>query len=113
GTEPAGALFIRRGISTGNRELPTADRRFRRNEQIRVEVPVASGDAPTARLLDRSGKPLAVPVTAAVRDDPDGSRWQTAQLSLAALAVGDYIVETTEGAGGEIKRTLVAFRVVP
>ena len=90
-----GALFIRRGASTGNKDLPTADLRFRRNEQVRVEIPTTSSDPVTARLLDRTGKPLAVPVTAAVRDDADGSRWVTAQLALAPLAPGDYAIEMT------------------
>jgi VWFA-related protein len=108
-SDSTGALFVRRGQSTGNKDVPTADLRFRRNEQLRVEVLAASADAPSARLLDRTGKPLAVPVTAAVRDDSDGLRWHTAQLSLAPLAVGDYVVALA--AGG--KRTLAAFRVVP
>jgi hypothetical protein len=33
----------------------------------------------TARLLDRFGKGLAVPVTASVRADTDGKRWQVAR----------------------------------
>jgi hypothetical protein len=81
--DSSGAIFIRR---TGTREAPTADLRFRRNEQVRVEIPTASSDPPTARLLDRNGQLLAVPVTAAVRDDADGSSWHTAQLGLAPLA---------------------------
>jgi hypothetical protein len=54
-----------------------------------------------------------VPVTALMRDEADGSRWQTAQLALAPLAPGDYVIELAGGAGGEQKRTLVGFRVVP
>jgi VWFA-related protein len=104
-----GALFIRRGPGTGNRDVPTADLRFRRNEQVRVEVPTASSDPITARLLDRTGKPLAVPVAAALRDDNDGSRWRTAQLALAPLATGDYVIEIASGD----QRMLSAFRVVP
>jgi hypothetical protein len=88
--EAVGALFVRRGASTGNKDVPTADLRFRRNEQVRVEIPTASSEPATARLLDRAGKALAVPVTAAVRDDADGSRWVTAQLALAPLAPADY-----------------------
>ena len=107
--EATGALFVRRGISTANKELPTADLRFRRNEQIRVEIPIASSDPLTARLLDRTGKPLAVPVTAAVRDDADGSRWATAQLALAPLAPADYAIEISSGD----RRMISAFRVVP
>jgi len=107
--DSTGALFVRRGPSTANREAPTADLRFRRSEQLRVEIPTTSGDPITARLLDRNGKAMAVPVTAAVRDDGDGSRWQTAQLALTPLAPGDYAIEM---AAGE-KRTITAFRVVP
>ena len=59
-------------------------------------------------LLDRTGKPLAVPVTAAVRDEADGSRWVTAQLALAPLAPGDYAVEIAAG----VRRMIAAFRVV-
>jgi len=109
-----GAIFLRRGPATGNRDVPTADLRFRRTEQVRVEIPTATSDAVTARLLDRTGKALAVPVIAALRDDADGSRWQTAQLALAPLAAGDYVIELVSGAGaaGGEKRVIVAFRVV-
>jgi VWFA-related protein len=106
--DAAGAVLIRRGPTTGNREVPTADRRFRRSEQLRVELPTVAGPM-AARLLDRTGRPLAVPVTANIRDGADGSRWQTAQVALAPLAAGDYIVELSS----EGKRTLVGFRVVP
>ena len=88
--------------------VPTADLRFRRNEQVRVEIPTASSEPVTARLLDRTGKALAVPVTAAVRDDPDGSRWVTAQLTLAPLAPADYAVELTVGE----RKMISAFRVI-
>jgi hypothetical protein len=107
--EAIGALFVRRGASTGNKEVPTADLRFRRSEQVRVEIPTQSSDPVTARLLDRTGKALAVPVTAAVRDDADGSRWVTAQLALAPLAPADYAIEITRGE----QRMISAFRVVP
>jgi hypothetical protein len=60
-------------------------------------------------LLDRTGKPLGVPVAVNVRDDPDGSRWQVVQLSLAPLAPSDYVVETSSAN----ERLLTAFRVVP
>ncbi len=107
--EAGGAVFIRRGQTTGNKEVPTADRRYRRSEQLRLEVPMPEGGAVTARLLDRTGKPLAVPVNVATRDDNDGTRWQTAQLALAPLAPADYIIELTNGTN----RTLIGFRVVP
>ena len=106
--DAVGALFVRRGVLTGNKDVPTADLRFRRNEQVRVEIPTASSEPVTARLLDRTGKALAVPVTAAVRDDPDGSRWVTAQLTLAPLAPADYAVELTVGE----RKMISAFRVI-
>jgi VWFA-related protein len=104
----AGALFIRRGPTTGNKEVPTADLRFRRSESVRLEIPTSADAAGTARLLDRTGKPLAVPVATAIRDDADGSRWQTAQLALAPLAPGDYVIEIANGE----RKMLSAFRIV-
>jgi hypothetical protein len=105
----SGALFNRRSVTTGNREAPTADLRFRRTERVIVLLPASSTDAASARLLDRAGKPLAIPVTATMRDETDGSRWRAAELALAPLAPGDYLIELTSGA----ERTLTAFRVLP
>jgi VWFA-related protein len=104
-----GAIFTRRGPSTGNKDIPTADLRFRRSERVRVEIPTLSTAAPSARLLDRTGKAMAVPVAVALREDTDGSRWQTGELALAPLAQGDYVVELSDGDN----RMLAAFRVVP
>ena len=107
--QSSGAMWVRRGPASANREVPTADLRFRRNEQVKVEAPTRSTTPAAARLLDRTGKALAVPVTVSLRDDADGSRWTTAQVVLAPLAVGDYVIELSEGS----TRTLAAFRVVP
>jgi VWFA-related protein len=107
--QTTGAMYVRRGPTTGNREMPTADLRFRRSERLRIDVLTSTADAVVARLLDRNGGALAVPVTSAVRNDPDGSRWQSAELVLAPLAPGDYLVELTAGA----TRTLAPFRVIP
>ena len=106
--QSSGAVFVRRGPTTGNREMPTADVRFRRSERVRVEVP-STTDVTSARLLDKTGKPMAaIPVTAATRTDGDGAKWATAELLLAPLAPGDYIVEVVAGE----TRTLAAFRIV-
>jgi VWFA-related protein len=104
----SGAVFMRRGPMTGNKDMPTADLRFRRSERVRVEVPSAV-DVTSARLLDRTGKPMSViPVTAATRTDADGTRWATGELLLAPLGPGDYVVEVVAGD----TRTLAAFRIV-
>ncbi len=107
--DAGGAIFTRRGPTTGNREMATADLRFRRNERIRVDLPTADSTPVTARLLDRTGKAIAIPLTATEREDRDGSKWQTTELALAPLAPSDYLIEMSSG---ESKRTLVAFRVV-
>ncbi len=104
-----GVLFNRRGITSGNREAPTADLRFRRSERLIVLLPTLSSDAVSARLLDRTGKPISIPVSATIREDADGSRWRVAELALAPLATGDYLIELTAPA----QRTLTAFRVLP
>ena len=110
----SGAMFFRRGPSTANKEIPTADLRFRRSDTLRVVVPGAPGVSPEmARLLDRAGKPLPVPVMASPVDETDGSRWLSAQAALAPLAPGDYLIEIGTSAGGTQQRTLAAFRVVP
>jgi VWFA-related protein len=101
-----GTLFFRR---FGPREIPTADLRFRRTERIIVETPASIGSDISARLLGRNGVALTVPVTATIRDDADGTRWRRVEITLAPLAPGEYIVETT----AEAERTLTAFRVVP
>lgn len=105
----SGAAVFRRSVTTGNQAMPTADLRFRRTERVSIEVPTTSTEAGTAQLLNRSGQALAIPVAAAIRDDADGSRWRTAQLTLAPLAPGDYVVEQIAGS----EKTLTAFRVLP
>ena len=63
-------------------------------------------------LLDRNGKRLAVPVTAGVRTDTaTGQKWLTADLALAPLGAGDYVVELTFTQNGAQQRVLSAFRV--
>jgi VWFA-related protein len=110
---PNGALLLRRGPSTANRNAPTADSRFRRTERLAIEMPAPESPAMTARLLDRTGKPLPIPATVMSRTDADGSSWQTAEIVLAPLAPGDYVVELVmDGSAGQT-RTLVPFRIVP
>jgi VWFA-related protein len=104
-----GALVFRRGVTTGNQLMPTADLRFRRTERITIEVSTTATDAGTARLLNRAAQTMSIPVAAAIREDPDGSRWRVGHLALAPLAPGDYVVEQSAGA----ETTLTAFRILP
>ena len=96
-------LFYRRGPTTANRQLPTADLRFTRADRAHLELPVSAGVSPgSGRLLDRTGQALAVPVTLGERtDDATGQRWITADLTLAPLAPADYAIEI-----GVVEKTL-------
>ena len=110
----AGVMFFRRGPTTGNREVPTADLRFRRSDTLRLLVPASPAmAAESARLLDRTGRALAVPVTLMASQEAGGATWLSGQATLAPLAPGDYLVEIVATTGGDQKRTLTAFRVVP
>lgn len=88
--------------------------RLRRQERVRVEVPVSgSVDSFSATLLDRAGKPMTVPMTASGRKDASGWRWIGGELALAPLAAGDYVVQIEVVSGATRQRILRAFRIVP
>ena len=105
-------LLFRRGATTGNRAQPAADFRFSRTERLRLELPIRAGvTTGTGRLLDRNAQPLQVPVQVADRTDAEGQRWLTADVALAPLGAGDYLVEVTFAATGTEQRVLTAIRV--
>jgi VWFA-related protein len=106
-------IFYRRGPYTGAGFQPTADLRFRKAERLRLAVPLASAvDSASARLLDRKGQTLPIPVTAGQRED-GGVQYATAEITLAPLAPGDFIVELSVRRGDKTERALAAFRMVP
>jgi VWFA-related protein len=88
----------RRGPSTGPRHLQTADTRFSRSERIRLELATTVPGTAAARLLDRAGQPLQVPVQVSARPDDSGQfRWIVADAVLAPLAPGQYAIEVSLG----------------
>jgi VWFA-related protein len=104
------AVLWRRGPATGTQPVPTADPRFRRNERLRLELPAASVQTVMARLLDRNGALLPVPVTVSGRPDDSGAfHWVILDVVLAPLAPGDYVVEASQGESSRV----TAFRIVP
>jgi VWFA-related protein len=104
------AVLWRRGPSTGPQHLRTADPRFMRSERVRLELPTSSAEPATARVVDRNGQPVAVPVEVSERPDPSGSfKWVIVDLSLAPFGPADYAIEVTQGQ----TRQMTAFRVVP
>jgi VWFA-related protein len=111
----ANGLASRRGPSTGLQYVATADARFQRTERIRFEVPRLTTDGTvTARLLSRAGQPL--PLTVSLRDRADEAskqRFVVADLVLAPLAQGEYVLEVAIEKDGKTERAAYGFRVVP
>jgi hypothetical protein len=79
---------------------------------VRFDVPVVEGTTiDRARVLDRNAAPLELPVTIAPRTDPDGSRWMSAEIILAPLGAGYYVLEVTGKTAEGTQASLTAFRV--
>jgi hypothetical protein len=96
-------LMFRRGPSTGNRYEPAGQPQFSRTERVRFDVAKVQGmTLDGVRVLDRQGNPVEVPVTRAEREG-----WFAAEITLAALGPGDYLVEVTAGS----QKVLAPFRV--
>ena len=103
-------VLWRRGPTTGPRHIMTADPRFLRSERLRLEHATTAAGVAAARLLDRVGRPMQVPVQVTERQDPSGEfRWIVADATLAPLAAGDYAVEVTL----DNAKMVTAFKVVP
>ena len=113
GDGPGVPVLLRRGLTTGVQYLPTADKQFRRTDRVRLELPSAENVAATsAEVLDRSGKPVNIPVKSAVRSDGTLT-WATAEVSLAPLAAGDYALRLKTERAGRSSEVVTGFRVVP
>ena len=105
--------LLKRSQATGPAYLPTTDPRFRRTDRLRIEWQTAVPlDEVTATLLDRSGKPLAVPLTITEREE-GGTRRVTAELVLAPIALGDYLIEITHRTSTPPASIFLAFRLIP
>jgi hypothetical protein len=110
-TTPLGeAILWRRGPTTGLQHRRTADPRFLRSERLRLEHATTQTGAAKARMLDRNGNPLNVPVQVTEREDaPAGVNWVVVDAALAPFAPGDYAIEVTQGTA----KVVTGFRVVP
>jgi VWFA-related protein len=91
---------------------PLAAFHFRRTERVRLDWPTLKPlETHSARLLDRTGKPLAVPVTLTLREQ-DGQPVLSGMLNLAPLSIGDYLIElNATGSGGVSEQQIIAIRV--
>lgn len=93
--------------------MPAPDGRYRRTERATVEVVLLEGARSAgARVLDRLGKPLNVPVASRERADAGGVRWMVADVTLAPLAEGDYVIELEAMQDERREKKLFAIRVV-
>jgi hypothetical protein len=105
-------LLFRAAVSPRAPLKPMADRQVRRTERLHVEWPLAGAvEQREVRLLDRRGQPLAIGPTITERD-VDGRPALGADLTLAPLAEGDYVLEARVTSGGQTAQSWVAFRVV-
>lgn len=90
---------------------PLAAFYFRRTERLRIDWPILQPlESQTARVLDRNGNPVAMPVTLATREE-DGRTLLSGTIMLAPLSIGDYVVEITATGAGATERQLMAIRV--
>ena len=109
-----GALASRRGPSTGLAYIPTADPRFRRTERLRVEVPLAGeGISGSGRLLTRTGDQTPLTVAFSTRIDSDRQQLGVAEVTLAPLAEGEYVLELSLTRDGKSDIVSYGFRMIP
>jgi VWFA-related protein len=114
--KPAGALLgkplaYRAASAAASAYKPLAAFQFRRTERVRVEWPVTQPlETHSARLLDRAGKPMAIPLETSTRD-AGGVTMLTTNLNLAPFSNGDYLIEVTAKAGEKTETQTVAIRV--
>lgn len=86
---------------------PVADFQYRRTERVHIEwMTGAALEAREARLLDRAGNPLPVQVNLGEKTGA-----LVADVNLAPLGPGDYVIELSVTAGGKTTRTKIAIRV--
>ncbi len=104
----------RRGPTTGTLFQRTGDASFRRNEWIRVEVPLAAAaERVDAELLDRTGKVVKIPVASKLAPATGDVSWAVADVSLAPLATGDYAIRVATTTASVTTASVSAFRIIP
>lgn len=119
---PAGTALLgsalratRRGPGTGRSFEPTADPRFRRIERLQAEVArIDAAAVVTGRLLNRAGQVMQVPVAISERPAADAlPATIVAELALAPLAAGEYVLELTATSGDRSETRTYPIRMVP
>lgn len=99
---------IYRGTTPANLR-PAGSVQFRRTERLRARWPIVKEVGKvTARILGRDGVPLELQVTIATETD-GGQMFAVADLNLAPLTAGEYLLEVSGTAEGA--QSVFAFRV--
>jgi VWFA-related protein len=98
-------------MTTPSSPRPAGSVQFRRTERIQVRWPVnGSIDSREARVLGRDGVPLELGPALSDREE-DGIRFVVADLNLAPLTAGEYIIEVKATAAGKEDSAHLAIRV--
>ena len=110
----AAPMLSRRGPFTGPRWMPSSDPRYRRQERVKVEVPVVGTltDA-SVRLLDRAGNPMTTIPVVVNRRTENGIEIVSGEVVLSPLTTGDYVLETTVTRGEKTQKVVVGIRIIP
>ena len=105
-----GDPLIFRGTAPANMR-PAGSVQFRRTERLQVRWPLNGGaEGQEARLLGRDGVPLELAVAATSRTE-NGVTFVVADLNLAPLTAGEYVLEMKVAGGGKSDDAHLAFRV--
>lgn len=98
-------------LATPTMPRPAGSVQFRRTERIRVRWPVSGAlEESAGRILGRDGVPLDLTVSLTEQED-GGTRFLVADLNLAPLTAGDYVIEVTGKAAGTTEVAMLAIRV--
>jgi VWFA-related protein len=112
GTLLAAPIVYRAASAAASAFRPASILYFRRTERVRFEWPVLEPlEEHAVRVLDRAGTPLTMAIAVTARETA-GQRRISADMNLAPLSNGDYLVEISGRAGEKTERHLLAIRVV-
>jgi VWFA-related protein len=104
---------LRRGPSTGLTYVRATEARFRRTERLRVEVVLPAGaSAITGRVLTNQRQALPLIVTVSTQETA-GQMVTIGDVTLAPLAIGQYVLELTYEVSGQKNTTTYNFRMIP
>ena len=104
---------LRRGPSTGLAYVRATEPRFRRTERLRIEVALPAGASATAgRVLTSQSQVLPLIVTTSTQVT-NGQTITIADVTLAPLAIGEYVLELAYEIKGQAQNMAYSFRMIP